>query len=258
LAELLPLFDRRPPDALGIHPTAFVHSRATIGEGCSIGPHCVVSEGAALGSRVVLQANVFIGENAVVGDDTRIEASAAIQCFVEVGRRVAIHSGAAIGCDGFGFVPGPGGAWKKIPQTGTVVIEDDVEIGPNCTVDRATLGVTRIGRGTKMGACVHIAHNCDIGPDSMMVGFIAFGGSVRTGRALLAAGMSGVADHVRIGDGVTIAGRAGVTKDVGDGLTVSGFPAREHSEEKRFQASLRRLREYAERLKKVEKMLEGK
>jgi UDP-3-O-[3-hydroxymyristoyl] glucosamine N-acyltransferase len=253
LVKLLPLFDPRKRAASGIHPSAFVDARSTIGRDCAIGPNCVVSEGAVLGDRVVLQANVFIGENASVGNDTVIDAATAIQDYTEIGAGVAIHSGTSIGCDGFGFVPAPGGGWEKIPQIGKVVIEDDVEIGPNCTVDRATFGATRIGRGTKIGACVHIAHNCDIGPDSMMVGFVAVGGSVRTGRGFLAAGMSGIADHVRIGDGVTVAGRAGVTKDVRDGLTVSGFPAREHAEEKRFQASLRRVRDYGERIKNLEK-----
>ncbi|MDR3165156.1 MAG: UDP-3-O-(3-hydroxymyristoyl)glucosamine N-acyltransferase [Synergistaceae bacterium] len=253
LVKLLPLFDPRRRAASGIHPSAFVDEGSTIGRDCAIGPNCVVSEGAVLGDRVVLQANVFIGENASVGNDTVIEASTAVQDYTEIGAGVIIHSGASIGCDGFGFLPIPGGGWEKIPQIGVVVIEDDVEIGPNCTVDRATFGATRIGRGTKLGACVHVAHNCDIGPDSMMVGFVALGGSVRTGRGFLAGGMTGIADHVKIGGNVTVASRAGVTKDIKDGLTVSGFPAREHAEEKRFQASLRRVRDYDERIKNLEK-----
>ena len=253
LVKLLPIFDPRRHAAPGIHPSAFVDARGTVGHDCAIGPNCVISGGAVLGDRVVLQANVFIGENVSVGNDTTIEAAAVIQDYTEIGAGVIIHSGAVIGSDGFGFVPVPGGGWEKIPQIGRVVIEDDAEIGPNCTVDRATFGVTRIGRGTKIGACVHVAHNCDIGPDSMMVGFVAVGGSVKTGRRFLAGGMSGIADHVEIGDNVTVAGRAGVTKDVGDGLTVSGFPAREHSEEKRFQASLRRVRGYWERIRNLEK-----
>jgi UDP-3-O-[3-hydroxymyristoyl] glucosamine N-acyltransferase len=253
LVKLLPLFDPRKRAAPGIHPSAFVDARSTIGRDCAIGPNCVVSAGAVLGDGVVLQANVFIGENVSVGNGTIIEAATAIQDFAEIGAGVTIHSGTSVGCDGFGFVPAPGGGWEKIPQIGHVVIEDDVEIGPNCTVDRATFGATRIGRGTKLGACVHIAHNCDIGPDSMMVGFVAVGGSVKTGGGFLAGGMSGIADHVQIGDNVTVAGRAGVSKDIGDGLTVSGFPAREHSEEKRFQASLRRVRDYGKRIGNLEK-----
>jgi UDP-3-O-[3-hydroxymyristoyl] glucosamine N-acyltransferase len=253
LAKLLPIFDRRKNDPPGVHPAACLHENSKIGENCAIGPFCVVSEGAVLGDRVVLQAGVFIGKNVSIGDDARIEASASVQDFVKIGARVIVHSGAVLGCDGFGFVPMDGG-WEKIPQIGTVVIEDDVEIGPNCTVDRATFGATRIGRGTKMGACVHVAHNCDVGPDSMMVGFIALGGSVKAGRGLLAAGMSGIADHVTVGERVVLAGRAGVTKDVKDGETVSGFPAQRHSDEKRFQASLRMVRKFGERIKKLEKM----
>jgi UDP-3-O-[3-hydroxymyristoyl] glucosamine N-acyltransferase len=253
LVKLLPLFDKRAAYPLGIHPAAHIHERAVVGKNCGIGPGCVISDGAILGDRVFLQANVFIGKDVRIGDDTRIEASVSIQDLVEIGSRVIIHSGASIGCDGFGFIPDDG-EWKKIPQIGTVVIEDDVEIGPNCNVDRATFGATRIGHGTKMGACVHIAHNCEIGPDSMMVGFVAFGGSVKTGNRLLVAGMSGIADHVKIGGRVTIAGRSGVTKDIADGETVSGFPAQKHSDEKRFQASLRMIREFGNRLKKLEDM----
>jgi UDP-3-O-[3-hydroxymyristoyl] glucosamine N-acyltransferase len=252
LVKLLPLFDRRRPPAAGVHPSACLHENAEIGADVSIGPGCVVSEGATLGDGVCLQANVFVGRGVRIGSGTRVEASAAIQDFVEIGERVIIHSGASLGCDGFGFVP-DGREWRKIPQIGTVIIEDDVEIGPNCTVDRATFGATRIGRGSKMGACVHVAHNCEIGENSLMVGFIAFGGSVRAGSNLLVAGMAGIADHVIIGERVTVAGRAGVTKDVGDGETVSGFPAQRHSDEKRFQASLRAVRSLAERVGKLEK-----
>ena len=251
LVKLLPLFDKRVTDSPGIHAKALIHERAIVGKNCCVGPGCVISEGTILGDGVFLQANIFIGKNVRVGDDTRIEASVSIQEFAEIGNRVIIHSGVSIGCDGFGFIP-DSGEWRKIPQIGKVIIEDDVEIGPNCTVDRATFGATRIGHGTKIGACVHIAHNCDIGSDSMMVGFIGFGGSVKTGSRLLVAGMSGIADHVNIGERVTIAGRSGVTKNVADGETVSGFPAQKHSDEKRFQASLRMIREFGSRLKKLE------
>jgi UDP-3-O-[3-hydroxymyristoyl] glucosamine N-acyltransferase len=255
LVSLLPLFDRRRADKPCVHPGAFVHENSIIGEDCFIGPGCVVSEGAVIGKRVTLQANVFIGKCVAVGDGARIEASATVQDFVEIGKRTIIHSGTAIGCDGFGFVPARDGRWEKIPQIGVVIIGDDVEIGANTTIDRATFGATRIGDRVKIGVHVHIAHNCEIGPDSMLVGFTAVGGSTRLGRRVLAAGMSGIADHVVVGDNVTIAGRSGVTKDLAGGVTVSGFPAREHMAEKRFQASLRRVTDYGERLKKIEKFI---
>lgn len=176
--------------------------------------------------------------------------------FTRLGRGVYVHSGVVIGDDGFGYVRGSDGKSVKIPQVGTVIIDDDVEIGANSTIDRATFGVTRIRRGAKIGSLAHIAHNCDIGEDCVIVGCVAIGGSVKIGRSSIVAGQAGIADHVTIGSEVTIAGRSGVTKDIRDGGTISGFPARNHSEETRFQASLRRVPEILERLKKMEKFIE--
>ena len=252
LVAVLPLFERREAEKPGIHPSAQISDCAVIGEGVSVGAGCVISDGAKIGGGTVLQGNVFIGRGVSIGSFSRISASVAIQDFVEIGSGVIIHSGCSIGCDGFGFVPDGSGGWTKIPQIGTVVIEDDVEIGANVSIDRATFGVTRVRRGAKIGAVTHIAHNCDIGEDSMIVGFVGLGGSVKIGKNTLIAGMVGIADHVTIGDNVTVAGRAGVTKNIGSGLTVSGFPARDHMEENRYQAALRRVPSYSERLKKVE------
>ena len=256
LVSLLPLFERRQEEPEGIHKSAHIAHDAIIGDGVCIGPGCVISSGARIGDRVMLQANVFVGQYASIGSDSRIEASVSIQDFTEIGSRVIIHSGCVIGCDGFGFVPSEGGSWTKIPQIGTVVIEDDVELGANCSVDRATFGVTRIRRGAKIGAITHVAHNCDLGENCMIVGFVGLGGSIKIGKNAVRAGMVGIADHVTIGDNVTVAGRSGVTKDIKDRLIVSGFPAQEHREETRLQASLRRVSSYSERLKKLERALE--
>jgi UDP-3-O-[3-hydroxymyristoyl] glucosamine N-acyltransferase len=254
LVDLLPIFDRRIADTPGIHRTASVAEGCSIGERVVIGPCCVVSEGARIGAGVVLQANVFIGRDVVIGDGTQIEAGVAIHDFTEIGKDVILHSGVAIGCDGFGHTPGDG-FWRKIPQIGTVIIEDDVEIGANSTIDRATFGVTRVRRGTKLGSLLHIAHNCDIGEDCVMAGLIGIGGSASMGRGCIVGGMAGIADHVTVGERVTIAGRTGVTKDVRDGATVSGFPAQDHREETRLQASLRRVRDYSGRIRELEKFL---
>ena len=256
LVSVLPLFERRKKEMPGIHPSAQISDGAVIGESVSIGPCCVVSDGASIGDGTVLQGSVFVGCGADIGSDCRIESGVSIQDYVEIGDRVTIHSGCAVGCDGFGFVPDGSGGWAKIPQIGRVVIEDDVEIGANVSIDRATFGVTRVRRGAKIGAVTHIAHNCDIGEDSMIVGFVGLGGSIKIGKNAVVAGMVGIADHVTIGDNVTIAGRSGVTKNIGDGLTVSGFPAREHMEENRHQAALRRVPSYSERLKRVERALD--
>ena len=255
LVQILPLFDRRKQQVAGIHPAAVVDKDAILGTDVGIGPGCVVSRNAILGDRVRLQANCFIGEGVQIGNDTVMEACVSVQDFVSIGSRVLIHSGTAIGSDGFGFIPMDDGHWEKIPQIGTVVIEDDVEIGPNSSIDRATFGETRVRRGAKIGVQVHIAHNCDVGEGCVLVGFIALGGSSKVGNGCVLAGMAGVSDHVVIGDRVTVAGRAGVTKDLRGGQIVSGFPAQEHRAENRFQASLRRVGDYGERIKRLEKAL---
>lgn len=255
LPNILPLFDRRRLPEPGVHASAVVHESCIMGDDVSIGPGCVVSKGARIGDRCALQANVFVGEGVLVGEDCRLEAGVVLQDFVEIGRRVVIHSGVRVGCDGFGFIP-RASKWEKIPQIGAVVIEDDVEIGANSSIDRATFGATRIGAGTKLGALVHVAHNCDVGKNCVMVGYVALGGSAKIGDGCVLAGQSGVADHVTVGKGVTIAGRSGVTKTIPDGVTVSGFPAQEHRQENRLQASLRRVPSYLERLRELEQEIE--
>ncbi len=256
LVALLAYFDTRSLSCRGIHPTAILSENCRLGEGVVVGPGCVVSSGAAIGDGTILQGSVFVGTDVLVGENCRIEAGVILQDQVKLGDRVTVHSGTVIGCDGFGFVPGPNREWIKIPQIGTVVVEDDVEIGANSTVDRATFGVTRIRRGAKLGNIVHVAHNCDVGEDCLMVGMVGLGGSVKIGNSSVLAGMAGVADHVTIGRGVTVGGRAGVTKEIPDGLTVSGFPAQDHKEEFRLQASLRRVKGYSERIRKLERELE--
>ena len=256
LVALLAYFDTRSQPCRGIHPTAILAEDCRLGRGVVVGPGCVVSSGAEIGEGTILQASVFVGMDVQIGADCRIEAGVTLQDQITLGERVTVHSGVIVGCDGFGFVLGPNREWVKIPQIGTVIVEDDVEIGANSTVDRATFGVTRIRRGTKLGNMVHVAHNCEVGENCLMVGMVGLGGSVKIGRNSLLAGMSGVADHVAIGEGVTVGGRAGVTKNIPDGLTISGFPAQDHKEEFRLQASLRRVKSYSERIRNLERELE--
>jgi UDP-3-O-[3-hydroxymyristoyl] glucosamine N-acyltransferase len=256
LIDLLPLFERRKRLAAGIHPSAALSEKCSIGEDVYIGPCCIVSDGAKIGDRTILQANVFVGIGVEIGCDSLMDASVVLQDFVTVGSGVHLHSGVVVGCDGFGFIPAEDGKRIKIPQIGTVVIEDDVEIGANSTIDRAAFGTTHVRRGVKLGSLLHIAHNCDIGEDCVIAGCSGVGGSVKMGRGSVVAGMVGISDHVAIGDNVTVAGRSGVTKDIADGVTVSGFPARDHREEMRFQASLRHITDYRDRLEKLEKLFE--
>jgi UDP-3-O-[3-hydroxymyristoyl] glucosamine N-acyltransferase len=256
LIDLLPLFERRERGMAGIHPSAVLSEKCSIGKEVLIGPCCVISDGARIGDRSVLQANVFVGRGVEIGGGAMIDACVVLQDFVSIGCGVHLHSGVVIGCDGFGFIPSEDGRRVKIPQIGTVVIEDDVEIGANSTIDRATFGTTFVRRGVKLGSLLHIAHNCDIGEDCVIAGCTGVGGSVTMGRGTVVAGMAGISDHVTIGDNVTVAGRSGVTKDIADGVTVSGFPAREHRIEMRFLASLRHITDYRDRLAKLERLFD--
>lgn len=252
LPALLSKFDTAKRPGPGIHPTAVVSESAQVDPSASVGPGCIVSDGAQIGANVVLMAGIWCGDNVTIGDGTTIEPNVSIMHGTKIGSGALIHAGAVIGCDGFGFIPQSFAQWVKIPHIGTVEIEDGVEIGPNCSVDRAMFGVTRIRRGTKIGALTQIAHNCDIGAGCVMSGFSGISGSVTVGDGTIIAGMAGVADHVSIGTGVTVAGRSGVTKDIPDGLTVSGFPAREHTAELRNAAALRLVPTYLERIRELE------
>ncbi len=233
-----------------IHKTPFVptgvSAHATVGRGCSIPervsiyPHVHVGDGVTLREEVTLHPGVHVGNGCRIGAGTVLHPNVTVYDGIRIGARVILHSGAVIGADGFGYVF-DGERQVKIPQRGTVVIEDDVEIGANSCVDRATFGHTTIGRGVKLDDHVQIGHNCTIGENTVMVGKVGVSGSVTVGRNCILAGQSGVVDHVRIGDGVKVLAKTAVTKDIPDGMTVSGQPAREHRTTVKIQALTRRL-----------------
>lgn len=256
LIPLLKCFDERQPYALGIASSCDIAPDCLLGEGVCIGAHCIISGRASVGARTVLQGNIYVGRGVVIGDDCRIAAGVVLQDGVRIGNRVIIHGNSVLGSDGFGFIRDKEGNQIRIPQIGTVVIEDDVEIGAHVAIDRATFGETHVGRGTKIGNYVQVAHNTQIGEDCIFVGFIAMGGTVKIGDGAIIAGMVGIADHTTIAEGVTVAGRSGVTKDIAENQVVSGYPAQEHRAEQRFQASLRRVPQMIGNLKDMEKRLE--
>jgi UDP-3-O-[3-hydroxymyristoyl] glucosamine N-acyltransferase len=234
-----------PPEkpAPGIHPTAVVDASAEVAPGASIGPHAVVEKGARVGARTRLGAGVFIGAGAQVGADCVLYPRVTIYSGADIGDRVILHAGVVIGSDGFGYVFAGGQAHKKFPQIGQVVIEDDVEIGSNSTVDRGSLGVTRVGAGTKIDNLVQIAHNVKIGRRCLIAAQTGLAGSAETGDEVVMAGQVGVGDHARVEQGAVIGGQAGVLpgKIVRKGATVWGTPARPLSEHKKMQAQLSRL-----------------
>ena len=253
-AAILTLFARSTDIVRGIHPTAITGKNCGIGKNVSLMPFVVLGDNVSVGDNTVVYPHSFIGNNSKIGSDCCIYSNVAIREDVEIGSRVIIHSGTVLGSDGFGFAT-VGGIHHKIPQIGTILIEADIEIGANVTIDRATTGRTTIGKGTKIDNLVHIAHYVVIGSNSMIVAQVGISGSTIVGKNVTMAGQSGAVGHLRIGDNAVIAARAGVTKNIPAGVNVSGFPAKLHSEEMRMQATLSRLPEIFKTFNKILKSL---
>lgn len=233
----------------GIHPAAVVSEKARVGENVFVGPGCVIEE-AVIGPGAVIEANAFIGAGAVLGEGCRLEPGVVIYHDVNIGKDCILHANAVVGCDGFGFAPSAGGL-MRIPQIGTVRICDNVEIGACSSIDRATFGETVIGRGTKIDSHVKVGHNCMVGEFCVIVSQSGVAGSSVIGNGVTLGAQTGVANHASVGDGVTVAGRGGVVSDIEAGKTVSGFPARDHREELRERAAMRRLPDLAEAIKEL-------
>lgn len=235
----------------GVHPTAVVHGSARIAEGVTLGAHVVIEAGAQVGRQTVLHAGVFIGHDTVVGEGCEFWPGVVIRERCRVGDRVLIHPNAVIGGDGLGFYFDEG-RHHKWPHIGGVRIEDDVEIGSCTCIDRAKLGDTVVGQGTKIDNFVHLAHNVQVGENCMILASAIVAGSTRIGNCVTIGGLVGIIDNVSIGDGARCAaGLTFVTKNIPAGATVSGYPAQGHREELRVQASLRRAPAIADKLKEL-------
>ena len=242
IATVLRVFFPEPPVAPGIHPTAHVADGADVSSEATISAFVVVGERSVVEAGAVLHPHVFVGPDCRVGEGTVLHPHVVLRQRVTLGRRVIVHPGSVLGADGFGYVF-DGREHRKIPQVGRVVVEDDVEIGANVAVDRATLGETVIGRGTKIDNLVQIGHNTEVGAGSIIVAQVGIAGSCRIGRGVVLAGQVGIADHVTVGDGAQIGSQAGVHRDVPPGAGMIGTPAMQGEAGLRALAAIGRLPE---------------
>ena len=240
-ANALSLFVSAPRPAPGVDGLSSVAESATLGRDVSIGPFCSVGRGARIGDRTVIYPNVCIGEGTIIGDDCVIHSHVAIRERVVIGSRVIIQNGAAIGGDGYGFVRRSDGTHQKIPQTSAVIIEDDVEIGANTTVDRPAIGETRIQAGAKIDNLVQIGHGVNVGRNALLAAQVGIAGSTSVGDGAMLGGQVGVAGHVTIGKNAAAIGQSGITNSIPDGAFVSGYPAIDNREWLKSSAIFRKL-----------------
>ncbi len=253
VAHILPPTRPQP----GHHPSSQIAEGARVDPSASLGANTVVGEGASVGPRSVLHPNVSLYRDVVVGADCTLHAGVVIREGCVLGDRVQLQPGVVIGGDGFGYLGDEDGALYKVPQVGRVVIEDDVEIGANTTVDRATLWETRIRRGAKLDNLVQVGHNCDIGESALIVAQTGLSGSTVVGRGAMIMAQAGSAGHLRVGDNAFVGARAGLHKDVQDGARVWGSPQLEERQWHKAMAALVRLPGVLRRLRALERAIGG-
>ena len=253
VAQLLHIWNKMNRKPKGRSCRSRIGRGSKLGKGCYVGDYAVVGRNVKIGSNVMIYPQVYIGDNCTVGDNTILYAGVKLYRDTEVGANCIIHSGAVIGADGFGFAPTDDGRYSKIDQIGNVVIEDDVEIGANTCIDRATMGSTRIHRGCKIDNLCQIAHNVVIGESTAMAAQSAIAGSGKVGSHCIIAGQVGIVGHIEVGDNVTIAAQSGVTRNVKSGETLLGSPAMDASKQKKIFVYQRNLENIIRRLETLEK-----
>jgi len=256
-ASLLELYNQaRQNLKVGIEQPCFIDETATVGENNYIGAFAYISKNAKIGNNVKIYPQVHIGDNVRIGDDCILFAGVKIYADTVIGNRCIVHSGAVIGSDGFGFAPTEKGTFKKIPQIGNAVLEDDVEIGANATVDCGTMGSTIIRKGTKIDNLVQIAHNCDIGENNAFAAQVGISGSTKVGNNCMFGGQVGLAGHLSIGNNVTLGAQSGVAQNVRDNKTLLGSPAMDIKVAMKALVLLRRLPEIRNEVLRLKKELE--
>lgn len=245
-----------PPDrpTPGVHPTAILGRGVRLGHGVEVGPYAVLGSDTVIGDRSRIGAHAVIGDEARLGEDCEVHPHVVLYPRAIVGDRVILHAGARVGVDGFGYAWVDGGH-QKVPQVGRCIIADDVEIGANTTIDRGSIGDTRVGHGTKLDNLVHLAHNVHLGPHCAAAAGVGIAGSTRIGTGVFMGGQAGVIGHLQVGDGAKVAAKAGVFRDVPPGETVSGTPSRPNRQFLRSRAAVERLPKLVARVKELEERL---
>lgn len=252
-AKVLEAYDSAKGNKSGIEKQSFISDSASIGDDIYVGAFAYISDNAIIGNNAKIYPQTYIGDNVKIGDNTTIFSGVKIYHDCVIGKDCIIHAGAVIGSDGFGFAPNDQNSYDKIPQIGNVIIEDDVEIGPNNCIDRATMGSTIIKKGVKTDNLVHIAHNVVVGENTVLAGQTGISGSSKIGKNCMTGGQVGITGHITIGDNVKIAGQSGVSKSIKDNEILQGSPAFSYKDFMRSYASFKNLPSAIERINKLEK-----
>ena len=239
----------------GIQQPSYIAATVSYGQNVFIGAFAYIGEKVKIGNNSKIFPNAFIGDNVTIGDNNIIHPGVKIYHDCKIGNHVTIHAGAVIGSDGFGFAPLADGSFKKIPQIGNVVIEDDVEIGANTTIDRATMGSTIIKSGAKLDNLIQIGHNAEIGNSTVIAAQAGVSGSTKVGSRVMIGGQAGIVGHIQLGDGAKVNAQSGVSKSVEAGKAVTGSPAYDYTSALRSQAITRKLPELEKRVKELEALL---
>ncbi|MGH9736431.1 MAG: UDP-3-O-(3-hydroxymyristoyl)glucosamine N-acyltransferase [Candidatus Acidiferrales bacterium] len=250
-ARAIELFHPAPQYVPGVHPTAVVASSAKIGANAHIGPYCFVDAGVAIGRNAVLHSFVTIYSGTRIGDDFFAHSHACVREGCTIGNRVLLQNGVVVGSDGFGFARDENGGWRKMRQAGGCVVEDDVEIQAHSAIDRATIGATHVGRGTKIDNLVQVGHACKVGEDTLLCGQVGLAGTTRVGNKCILAGQVGAAGHLTIGDGAVLTAQSGVPTDVPAATIYSGYPAMPNLDWRKSVAVFNRLPELQRELREL-------
>lgn len=251
--KLLEAYNQSKNVKVGIEKQTYISDSATIGDDLYLGAFAYISDNAIIGNNVKIYPQVYIGDDVKIGDNTIIFSGVKIYHECVIGKDCILHAGAVIGSDGFGFAPNDKNSYDKIPQIGNVIIEDDVEIGPNNCIDRATMGSTVIKKGVKTDNLVHIAHNVVVGENTVLAGQTGISGSSKIGKNCMTGGQVGITGHITIGDNVKIAGQSGVSKSVKDNQVLQGSPAFSYKDYIKSYAYFKNLQSIVDRINKLEK-----